>query len=153
MRLPFLKYRPTAEPYPNPAALDVERDGAQADRNTVNRHHTPELPPKPVKFQTLIGINSSHILRVASTVLRPAPNEGIYKRTIEEEVKAKFQYTVSVYVVNIGGMLQIVIGAALTALGAANGPSAAVTILGALNTVIAGLLTYLKGQGLPMRQE
>ena len=49
--------------------------------------------------------------------------------------------------------MQIIVGAALTALGAANGPSAAVTILGALNTIIAGLLTYLKGQGLPGRLE
>lgn len=50
-------------------------------------------------------------------------------------------------------MLQIVLGAALTALGAANGPKAAVTVLGASNTVMAGMLTYLKGQGLPHRLE
>lgn len=50
-------------------------------------------------------------------------------------------------------MLQIVLGAALTALGAAAGPSAVVMVLGAANTVIAGLLTYLKGQGLPTRLE
>ena len=37
--------------------------------------------------------------------------------------------------------------------GAAKGPSAAVTFLGALNTVVAGILTYLKGQGLPGRLE
>ncbi|KAI4266567.1 MAG: hypothetical protein LQ337_008753 [Flavoplaca oasis] len=50
-------------------------------------------------------------------------------------------------------MLQIVLGAALTALGAAAGPSGAVTALGAASTVIAGLLTYLKGQGLRIRLE
>ena len=50
-------------------------------------------------------------------------------------------------------MLQIIVGAALTALGAAKGPAAAVTFLGAVNTVVAGLLTYLKGQGLPTRLE
>ena len=55
--------------------------------------------------------------------------------------------------VNTFYMLQIIVGAALTALGAAKGPASAVTFLGAVNTVIAGLLTYLKGQGLPMRLE
>ena len=55
--------------------------------------------------------------------------------------------------VNTFYMLQIIVGAALTALGAAKGPAAAVTFLGAVNTVVAGLLTYLKGQGLPTRLE
>lgn len=55
--------------------------------------------------------------------------------------------------VNTFFMLQIIVGAALTALGAAKGPAAAVTFLGAVNTVVAGLLTYLKGQGLPTRLE
>ncbi|KAL8956693.1 MAG: hypothetical protein Q9183_006239 [Haloplaca sp. 2 TL-2023] len=55
--------------------------------------------------------------------------------------------------VNSFFLLQIIVGAALTALGAAGGPSAGVTILGAVNTIVAGLLTYLKGQGLPARLE
>ena len=75
------------------------------------------------------------------------------ERTADEETKVHFQYVLSTYVVNIFFLLQIVVGAALTALGAANGPSAAVTFLGALNTVVAGILTYLKGQGLPGRLE
>lgn len=50
-------------------------------------------------------------------------------------------------------MLQIIVGAALTALGAAKGPPAVVTLLGAINTIVAGILTYLKGQGLPTRLE
>lgn len=153
MRLPFMKYLPTTTPNPTTAVVDVERDGVQRDRDTVGNQPPPELPSKLVKFQTLIGINSPQVLRGTPTLYRPAPNEGIYKRTVDEEAKVKFQYNVSNYVVNVGGMLQIVLGAALTALGAANGPSAAVTILGAFNTIIAGLLTYLKGQGLPTRQE
>ena len=83
----------------------------------------------------------------------PAPNEGVYKRTVDAESKVKLQYAVSNYMVNTFYMLQIIVGAALTALGAAKGPASAVTFLGAVNTVIAGLLTYMKGQGLPMRLE
>ena len=48
--------------------------------------------------------------------------------------------------------MQILIGAALTALGpGATDRSVAITILGACNTVIAGVLALIKGQGLPER--
>lgn len=47
--------------------------------------------------------------------------------------------------------LQLIVAAALTALGAADGSKSAVTVFGAINTVIAGFLTYLKGSGLPGR--
>ena len=135
--------------------VDIEKNAqpVQGDRDIVDNYPYPQLPPKLLKFQTLIGICSPHVLRPTAVPNRPAPNEGIYKRTVDEEARVNFQYKVSNYVVNVGGMLQIVLGAALTALGAANGPSAAVTILGAANTIIAGMLTYLKGQGLPMRLE
>ena len=136
------------------AGNDIEKNvGYSQDRDAVSTYPPINLPPKLVKFQTLIGINSPQILRATTVSGRPAPNEGIYKRTVDEEGRVQFQYKISNYFVNIGGMLQIVVGAALTALGAANGPSAVVTILGALNTVLAGMLTYLKGQGLPMRLE
>lgn len=46
---------------------------------------------------------------------------------------------------------QIVVAATLTALGAASASHIAITILGSINTVIAGVQTYLKGQGLPNR--
>ena len=46
---------------------------------------------------------------------------------------------------------QIVVAATLTALGAADASHIAITVLGSVNTVIAGIQTYLKGQGLPNR--
>lgn len=47
---------------------------------------------------------------------------------------------------------QIIIGAALTALGPlANDHGVVITILGALNTVIAGVLALVSGQGVPDR--
>ena len=105
--------------------------------------------PKLVKFQNLIGIQSFRTLLEG----RPAPNPGIYKRTVDEESRAHFGYTLSAYIVNSFFLLQIILGAALTALGAAHGPPAAITVLGAANTIIAGILNYLKGQGLPARLE
>ena len=127
------------------------------EKNTLGPSSLPTIshqaPPRLLKFQNLVGICSPTVLRANPTLARPAHNEGIYKRTVNEESKIKYQYAVSNYMVNTFFMLQIIVGAALTALGAAKGPPAAVTFLGAVNTVVAGLLTYLKGQGLPMRLE
>ena len=131
---------------------DIEKQ-VRADDLTIDNPARPFIPPKLAKFQNLIGICSPNVLRPHPALTRPASNEGVYKRTVDEESKVKFQYETSNYVVNISGMLQIVVGAAVTALGAANGPKAAVTVLGAANTIMAGMLTYLKGQGLPYRLE
>jgi len=46
---------------------------------------------------------------------------------------------------------QVVFGAALTGLGASNSSHTIITILGALNTIIAGLIAWLKSRGQPMR--
>ena len=131
---------------------DIEKQ-VRVEDLTIDNPARPFIPPKLAKFQNLIGICSPNVLRPHPALTRPASNEGVYKRTVDEESKVKFQYQVSNYVVNLSGMLQIVVGAALTALGAANGPKSAVTVLGAANTIMAGMLTYLKGQGLPYRLE
>lgn len=127
------------------------------EKNTITPSsivpNSHQIPPRLLKFQNLVGICSPTIFRTNTTFQRPARNEGVYKRTVEEEARIKLQYAVSNYMVNTFYMLQIIVGAALTALGAAKGPAAAVTFLGAVNTVVAGLLTYLKGQGLPTRLE
>lgn len=150
MRIPFRKYFFPSSPDRLPRESDVEKNVVGPSRvGTVSQQN----PPRLVKFQNLIGICSPNVLRVDSILTRPAQNEGIYKRTVDEESKVKLQYSISNYMVNTFYMLQIIVGAALTALGAAKGPASAVTFLGAVNTVIAGLLTYLKGQGLPMRLE
>lgn len=151
MRIPFRKSLTASGNFTQSTLADIEKNGSSQANN--NNPIPLEKPPKLLKFQTLTGICSPPLLRSDPTAFRPAPNQGIYQRTIDEESKVKFQYDISKYIVNSGGMLQIVVGAALTALGAASGPSAAVTILGAFNTVIAGMLTYLKGQGLPTRLE
>lgn len=76
---------------------------------------------------------------------------GIYFTVYDNEIKAKRQYKIFATLINTCLGLQIVVAAALTALGASNGSHNAVTALGAINTVIAGFFTYLKGSGLPNR--
>lgn len=105
-------------------------------------HHPPALQT----FRTILGINA-----IPPTADRPAVNIGTYKRIVDAELKARVQYYTTASVINTGLLTQIVIAAALTALGASNGSRTAITVLGAVNTVIAGGMTYLKGQGLPER--
>lgn len=82
---------------------------------------------------------------------RAAPNLGIYHRICHREQEAKRGYKFSALLINGCLGLQIVVAAALTAMGAANSSHVGVTAFGAINTVIAGILTYLKGSGLPNR--
>ncbi|KAI9695998.1 MAG: hypothetical protein M1820_008339 [Bogoriella megaspora] len=166
MRIPFLRsysaFSSHLQPHETPKpAIDLEKNAHDSTPNTTHVPQTQEylppvdsstLPHRLVKFQNLIGISVPSAIR-SQQPKRPGQNLGIYKRTVDHEIKVKFQWKISTWTVNSCYLLQIIVGAALTALGAANGPSAAVTILGALNTILAGLLTYLKGQGLPSRLE
>ncbi|KAI1310414.1 hypothetical protein F5Y03DRAFT_346132 [Xylaria venustula] len=105
-------------------------------------------------FRLMLGIQTTPYLgfTVSSPLgTRPAPNIGLYARIVHSEQKAKDSFKVFSIVINGCYFLQIVIAAALTALGAARASSGAVTAFGALNTVIAGFLTFLKGSGLPGR--
>lgn len=105
-------------------------------------HHPPALQT----FRTILGINA-----IPPTADRPAVNIGTYKRIVDAELKARVQYYTTASIINTGLLAQIVIAAALTAVGASDGSRTAITILGAVNTIIAGGMTYLKGQGLPER--
>ncbi|KAL8794944.1 MAG: hypothetical protein Q9195_002526 [Heterodermia aff. obscurata] len=129
---------------------DVEQnDTTQVDSSQFNSSTSFRPAPNLHKFQNLIGIQSHQTLIHG----RPAPNYGIYKRTVDQEARARYGVRLATYLVNSLFLLQIVVGAVLTALGASGGSSGAVTFFGALNTIVAGILTYLKGQGLPARLE
>ncbi|OAL50623.1 hypothetical protein IQ07DRAFT_599716 [Pyrenochaeta sp. DS3sAY3a] len=82
---------------------------------------------------------------------RAAPNLGIYNRVCHREQQAKRGYKFASVMINSCLGVQIIVAAALTAMGAANTNHVGITAFGAINTVIAGLLTYLKGSGLPNR--
>ncbi|KAL9007393.1 MAG: hypothetical protein Q9173_007326 [Seirophora scorigena] len=120
---------------------DPERDAAT---------HDARSPPKLVKFRHMTGIDTPPILRNRDPK-RAAKNQGIYTRIVFEERKSTYQYFVMSSIINVAFLGQILIAATLTALSAAAGPHIAITILGSANTVIAGIQTYLKGQGLPNR--
>ncbi|KAJ9130820.1 hypothetical protein NKR23_g12018 [Pleurostoma richardsiae] len=102
----------------------------------------------------MLGITTSPSLGFSAHGLhgtRPASNIGLYARVVQSEQKSKNSFKVFSAVINACYFLQIIVAAALTALGAANANNKAITAFGAINTVIAGFLTFLKGSGLPGR--
>ena len=82
---------------------------------------------------------------------RPAKNKGIYEQLVHAQSKIRVEYYTTASLINIALFSQIIIAATVTAVSAASGPRIAITVLGALNTVLAGSLTWIKGQGLPDR--
>lgn len=105
-------------------------------------------------YRLLIGITSHPSMNPASrtpTGRRPAQNLGIYARVVHNEEVAKRGYKRFSVLINGCLGLQIIVAAALTAMGAGGAGRGAVTAFGAINTVIAGILTFLKGSGLPSR--
>ncbi|KAK0614664.1 hypothetical protein B0T14DRAFT_437634 [Immersiella caudata] len=120
-------------------------------------HHPADYPiasstsEKLTLFRLMLGITAHPNLGFHESKARPADNIGLYARVVHSEQVAKDSYKVFSAVINACYFLQIILAAALTALGAANADNKAITAFGALNTVIAGFLTYLKGSGLPAR--
>lgn len=118
--------------------------------------HIRDPHDEPLKiFRRAVGINSD---APAATYAPSGPSAaeqgrkpaGIYRQAIERRRKHRTQNLIVSWTLNVLHFAQVVIGATLTALG----PNAArhavpITALGALNTVIAGVLALLKGQGMP----
>ena len=118
-----------------PANHDVEHAQSR-DRLIVFREE--------VGITDVLSIDSRHLKRFARNI-------GLYQRVVSAEKHARIQYYASACLINSCLLLQIVFAATLTSLGAANGSNIAITGVGAANTVIAGLLSFTKGQGLPNR--
>jgi len=78
--------------------------------------------------------------------------DGLYRDVIRARFSCQYSYWISSTLVNVSMVFQLLLGAALTALGSrATGQELAITILAAANTVIAGLLALMHNSGLPDR--
>ncbi|KAK4690153.1 hypothetical protein P7C71_g6569, partial [Lecanoromycetidae sp. Uapishka_2] len=121
------------------------RDGSNSDpEKAMNTLGVDRLS----RFRELVGIHNVNEVG-PHTTSRPARNIGIYNRVTTEERTAKYQYYLTAFLINACLLLQVTFASALTALGAGNGSHTQITALGAANTVIAAILTFTKGQGLP----
>lgn len=136
----------SSHPIPGHHGQPKPREVALTDKNLL-------IPPndKLLAFRALTGIDSAPLLFESGHVVRTAKNIGIYKRVVDAETLTGQRARFFSILINICLGIQIIVSAALTALGAANGPHSAVTTFGAINTIMAGVLTYLKGSGLPDR--
>ncbi|KAJ5140889.1 hypothetical protein N7448_004297 [Penicillium atrosanguineum] len=140
------------------AAAAAERNGIP-DLEAAKRFTLPVndpdhlIPPndKLLIFRALTGIDSVPALTSGGHLLRTAPNVGIYTRVVNNETKSARAFRLFNWMINICLGIQIIVAAAVTAVGAASGPHSAVTAFGAINTIMAGILTYLRGSGLPDR--
>lgn len=104
-------------------------------------------------------MSESHLPNPQSTPDEPqiyltyeAATADLQKKLIRKKQHQRAQYRLISAIFNLLAIAQIIIGAAITALGPSGGEHIlAITILGAFNTSIAGLLALLKGRGLPQR--
>ncbi|KAK5653925.1 hypothetical protein OQA88_7850 [Cercophora sp. LCS_1] len=107
-----------------------------------------------VIFRRAVGINSSLSGAMDSRSLEEGRKHatGMYAATLKEQREKKLAYNLIQFMVYASHFLQIIVGASLTALGPSAGDhTITITILGATNTVVAGVLALVKGQGLPER--
>lgn len=108
-----------------------------------------------LKFRRAIGINTSALdspAYLADLEIARQTARGLYKQVITAQRLKNRLHRIfeAIFYTALG--VQIILGAVLTALGpVAKLHSRAITVLGIFNTSIAGLLTILKGQGLPER--
>ena len=75
----------------------------------------------------------------------------LYRRATQKRNAQNITYGLTAALSNTLLLSQVVLGATLTALGASESSHVLITIFGVLNTIIAGLVAYLKSRGQPMR--
>ena len=102
----------------------------------IGNHHA--------QFCALTGVVPSNLPKNGPSY--KASKTSLYERARVRRASQNRTYLFTAALTNTLLLSQIVIGAALTALGASESSHILVAIFGALNTVIAGLVTYLKSR-------
>lgn len=103
-------------------------------------------------FRRALGINSDRATSTDGGSLEEGRKKavGIYGTVLREQKSKRLAHHTLSIILYMCYFSQIVIGAVLTALGPnARDYELPITILGAANTILAGILALLKGQGLP----
>ncbi|KAI1819131.1 hypothetical protein F4861DRAFT_167301 [Xylaria intraflava] len=107
-----------------------------------------------VIFRRALGINTHKTSADDSGTLEEGRTTamGMYRHVIEMQTRKRVQHGLLQAFLYLVYFAQIIIGAALTALGAtASQYQTAITVLGVINTVLAGVLALIKGSGQPQR--
>jgi len=101
------------------------------------------------QFCKLVGIPPSDI--PLKDKQPKVPPKSLYGRALALKKNQQHTYVFAAAVSNTLLLSQVVLGAAVTGLGASESSHILITIFGALNTIIAGVVAYLKSRGQPMR--
>jgi len=107
-----------------------------------------------VIFRRALGINTQRAADDLGGTLEEGRRSavGIYRAVIETQTRMALQYALLSAFLYVVYFSQIIIGAALTAIGAAASRfENVITVLGAVNTVLAGVLALIKGSGQPQK--
>lgn len=134
--------------------MEQEPSTSSARESTSSSGHpakgTPALDDLK-RFQIGVGINPLAREPNHSSFFHSAPHQGIYSEVISGCKWRNVEYYFYSTLITTCILLQIVIAATLTALGASSSSHDIITIFGAVNTALAGILAIMKGQGLPDR--
>lgn len=125
-RSPLLQYQPQPRPI------------LQPDDNVD--HH--------LQFCNLMGV-TPHTLPDGQKHT-PHP-QSLYARALQRRRNQSYTYALTATLTNGLLLSQVVLGAALTGLGASDSSRVLITVFGALNTIIAGVIAFLKSRGQPLR--
>lgn len=101
------------------------------------------------QFCKLVGVPPSDLPPDAERP--PIGPKTLYGRALRQRRNQYTTYAVTATISNSLLLMQVVLGAAVTALGASSSSHILITLFGATNTIIAGVVAYLKSRGQPMR--
>lgn len=101
------------------------------------------------QFCKLIGLPPMERLRKEGE--QAIPQNSLYGRAVRMRNSQQYTYLFTAALSNTLLLAQVILGAALTALGASESSHVLITVFGALNTIIAGVVAYLKSRGQPVR--
>ena len=96
------------------------------------------------QFCKLIGVRPIHLPKDHKWDPHP---DALYVRVKRRKRNQSCTYQFTAALTNTLMLTQIVLGATLTALGASDSSRVLITVFGALNTVIAGMIAFLKSRG------
>lgn len=129
--------------------LPYYRPDTSADQeHQALRHKDTSGQDAHKQFCTLTGCPPSNLGPKEKWAV---PKKSLYGRCVQALSSQRRTYNFSASLNNILLLSQVILGAALTALGASASSHILITIFGATNTIIAGLVAYLKSRGQPMR--
>lgn len=113
---------------------------ANSTCSDLGDHHT--------QFCHLVGVRPVNLPH--GERYKPHP-ESLYSRAVKRRTGQNRTYMFTATLINSMLLAQVVLGAALTGLAASDSSRVLITVFGALNTVIAGVVAFLKSRGQPMR--